>query len=345
METDPQAIEEPTTWKTEGVPAKPHFPVRPLYVILAAAALVGIVIVCLFLSKSSEMAAESQLLRAEQAKVQESCNSSTIESMEAEIEETQNKVSEVSSQMENLQSTGETEDMKWTEASISGSACYCHPWCEERRPRGTGRHGFHLHVLLTLLSVLAVAEMSSQLQNVGAALKEMAPDMSTQMRKLQREVSRLSLQMRILQMGGSDKSFNLHEWEVNVRNETANSNWSDLSGHQYYFSSDRLSWSSARDTCTSMSSYLAVVTTEQEQDFIISKMRERSWVGLSDLEEESVWKWTTGEPVEQRFWESGEPNNEFDEDCGEIKENGKLNDIPCNLRRHFVCEKDDVGAQ
>uniref|UniRef100_A0A8C4SS85 C-type lectin domain family 4 member E-like n=1 Tax=Erpetoichthys calabaricus TaxID=27687 RepID=A0A8C4SS85_ERPCA len=295
METDPQAIEEPTTWKTEGVPAKPHFPVRPLYVILAAAALVGIVIVCLFLSKSSEMAAESQLLRAEQAKVQESCNSSTIESMEAEIEETQNKVSEVSSQMENLQST--------------------------------------------------VAEMSSQLQNVGAALKEMAPDMSTQMRKLQREVSRLSLQMRILQMGGSDKSFNLHEWEVNVRNETANSNWSDLSGHQYYFSSDRLSWSSARDTCTSMSSYLAVVTTEQEQDFIISKMRERSWVGLSDLEEESVWKWTTGEPVEQRFWESGEPNNEFDEDCGEIKENGKLNDIPCNLRRHFVCEKDDVGAQ
>ncbi|XP_039628378.1 CD209 antigen-like protein E isoform X4 [Polypterus senegalus] len=263
METDPQAMEEPATWKTKGVPAKPHFPVRPLYVVLAAAALFGIVIVCLFLSKSSEMAAETRLLRAEQAKVQENYNSSAIKSMEAEIEQTQSKAS----------------------------------------------------------------------------------DMSTQMRKLQREVSRVSLQVRLLQMGGGDKSFNLHEWETKVRNETANSNWSDLSGHQYYFSSNRLSWTSARDTCTSMSSYLAVVTTEQEQDFIISKMRERSWVGLSDLEEESVWKWTTGEPVEQSFWESGEPNNEFDEDCGEIKENGKLNDIPCNLRRRFVCEKDNAGAQ
>ncbi|XP_051776515.1 C-type lectin domain family 4 member E-like isoform X3 [Erpetoichthys calabaricus] len=295
MDTDALESKGPPSQRTTGAPLKLRCPVRPLYVVGGGSAILWIVVLCLHVTKSSEMAAESQLLRAEQAKVQESCNSSTIESMEAEIEETQNKVSEVSSQMENLQST--------------------------------------------------VAEMSSQLQNVGAALKEMAPDMSTQMRKLQREVSRLSLQMRILQMGGSDKSFNLHEWEVNVRNETANSNWSDLSGHQYYFSSDRLSWSSARDTCTSMSSYLAVVTTEQEQDFIISKMRERSWVGLSDLEEESVWKWTTGEPVEQRFWESGEPNNEFDEDCGEIKENGKLNDIPCNLRRHFVCEKDDVGAQ
>ncbi|XP_039628376.1 C-type lectin domain family 4 member M-like isoform X2 [Polypterus senegalus] len=294
METDPQAMEEPATWKTKGVPAKPHFPVRPLYVVLAAAALFGIVIVCLFLSKSSEMAAETRLLRAEQAKVQENYNSSAIKSMEAEIEQTQSKVSEVSSKMENLQRS--------------------------------------------------VAEMSSQLENVGSALKDMASDMSTQMRKLQREVSRVSLQVRLLQMGGGDKSFNLHEWETKVRNET-NSNWSDLSGHQYYFSSNRLSWTSARDTCTSMSSYLAVVTTEQEQDFIISKMRERSWVGLSDLEEESVWKWTTGEPVEQSFWESGEPNNEFDEDCGEIKENGKLNDIPCNLRRRFVCEKDNAGAQ
>ncbi|MBN3313168.1 C209E protein, partial [Atractosteus spatula] len=83
-----------------------------------------------------------------------------------------------------------------------------------------------------------------------------------------------------------------------------------------------------------------MIKTMDELKFIGSKISLRSWVGLNDLQTEREWRWLDGSPasLSHEYWNPGEPNNEGEEDCGEIK-NGKLNDIPCNLSQQWICQK------
>ncbi|KAG2471231.1 CL17A protein, partial [Polypterus senegalus] len=122
-------------------------------------------------------------------------------------------------------------------------------------------------------------------------------------------------------------------------------NWFDFGRHKYYFSTERRSWTAARDACVFMFSYLAVINSVDEKNFINNKITEDVWVGLSDLEKEGVWKWISGESVDKSFWGSGEPNNQNEEDCGEIKKGGMLNDIHCTAERRWVCEKNSASSR
>lgn len=47
-------------------------------------------------------------------------------------------------------------------------------------------------------------------------------------------------------------------------------------------------------------------------------------------------------PPQIRFWNSGEPNNDFGaEDCGEITNNGLWNDQDCYAIRPYLCQRDN----
>lgn len=105
-------------------------------------------------------------------------------------------------------------------------------------------------------------------------------------------------------------------------------------GHFYkYFRSRGITWTKAkelasRETLYGLQGYLATITSEEENDFIWSKIDGVGWIGASDAENEGDWKWVTGpeegisfwhggpveqggRPVEGRysFWDRGEPNN------------------------------------
>ncbi|XP_063814821.1 pulmonary surfactant-associated protein D-like isoform X3 [Pseudophryne corroboree] len=65
----------------------------------------------------------------------------------------------------------------------------------------------------------------------------------------------------------------------------------------------------------------------------------RAFLGISDMQVEGTFLYLTGNKVTFTNWNPGEPNNDKDtEDCTEIQDNGKWNDIPCILPRLVICE-------
>ncbi|XP_058863033.1 C-type lectin domain family 4 member M-like [Acipenser ruthenus] len=115
--------------------------------------------------------------------------------------------------------------------------------------------------------------------------------------------------------------------------------WISFNEACYYFSKERADWHKAKESCNSKSASLAVISSDQELDYLKSRIGSTHyWLGLSDSETEGSWKWLDGRTVETRFWNSGEPNNAGNnEDCGKVT-SSKLNDVPCNSEEHWICE-------
>ena len=125
--------------------------------------------------------------------------------------------------------------------------------------------------------------------------------------------------------------------------------------HYYEFiAQDGISWNSAKSaaankTYEGLQGYLAVITSEAENNFIKSKIRKpdgsvpRGWIGCR--RSSNKWKWDVGpeagtkfwngnaggSPISGRYsnWKSGEPNDQGgSEDYGHLLGNGTWNDFP-----------------
>ena len=82
-------------------------------------------------------------------------------------------------------------------------------------------------------------------------------------------------------------------------------------GHFYEAVSATLTWEQARDaaalkTLGGLPGYLATVTSEEENDFIMGLLSSRSWIGASDAASEGDWRWVTG-PEGQENGGAGRP--------------------------------------
>ena len=67
----------------------------------------------------------------------------------------------------------------------------------------------------------------------------------------------------------------------------------------------------------------------------------RIWLGLSDIDTESVFRTTEGFTTQWANWKPGEPIGFYDnltENCVERLQTGMWNDLPCSLARKFYCE-------
>ncbi|KAG8435016.1 hypothetical protein GDO86_013107 [Hymenochirus boettgeri] len=65
----------------------------------------------------------------------------------------------------------------------------------------------------------------------------------------------------------------------------------------------------------------------------------KAFLGITDLQVEGIFKYLGEDKISFTNWNLGEPNNSKDnEDCVEIQDNGKWNDIPCSLLRLVICE-------
>lgn len=126
-------------------------------------------------------------------------------------------------------------------------------------------------------------------------------------------------------------------------------------GHMYEVvnNGDPLSWNDAKvaaesRTMNGATGYLATITSQAENDYLLGKLTGDGWFGASDAGTEGDWKWVTGPETGTSFWSgqgdghtvgglfanwnSSEPNDsQSNEDCAQFYSNGNgWNDLPCD---------------
>lgn len=116
----------------------------------------------------------------------------------------------------------------------------------------------------------------------------------------------------------------------------------------YYFSSgsQRLNFDEAFQFCANLTSSMLIIKDNQEQQFIRNAIAGKGyfWLGLTDREEENVWKWVDGTKPVFKKWKPGQPDNwthghEDGEDCAGLIHEANWNDFYCTDRIGFICER------
>nr|XP_046220512.1 C-type lectin domain family 4 member K-like [Oncorhynchus gorbuscha] len=148
--------------------------------------------------------------------------------------------------------------------------------------------------------------------------------------------------------------------------------WKLLNSLCYYFplsnSIPLKTWDRSRDSCIKKGADLAIINSEEKQEFInkaIQALRYSSgswhltgfWIGLKEEEDkEGTWAWLDGTKLTQGYWADGEPNDDMNnEDCAAIysKNHPKAswdamktwNDAPCRYALKWICEMKAKAAQ
>lgn len=126
-----------------------------------------------------------------------------------------------------------------------------------------------------------------------------------------------------------------------INSDVLSSDVARYNGHVYAKSLIGVNWAVAKDYCENVGGHLVTITSQGENDFIINYSGGDISIGLTDSDEEGIFKWINGEPVVFSQWDYGEPNNEFDEDYVLLKSTGYWNDGHLNQENwFFVCEWD-----
>jgi len=129
------------------------------------------------------------------------------------------------------------------------------------------------------------------------------------------------------------------------------------SGHYYKYVNNggNITWANAKTAAEAQlfygsTGYLAVITSQDENDFLRDKLGADAWIGASDSDVENTWKWAVNAPAPEAGatffddstgitadgyfsnWNVGEPNNSGNEDFAIMYctggTPGKWNDLP-----------------
>lgn len=122
--------------------------------------------------------------------------------------------------------------------------------------------------------------------------------------------------------------------------------WRNFTEKCYYFSSGAETFDDAKLFCEEKGAMLVVIESKEEQLFLQKQTHAKGsyWIGLTDIEEENVWKWLDGTTPTYLNWKVDQPDNWNHhigpgEDCAGILYLGLWNDFQCNDYNKFICEK------
>ncbi|XP_066508991.1 C-type lectin domain family 10 member A-like [Hoplias malabaricus] len=122
--------------------------------------------------------------------------------------------------------------------------------------------------------------------------------------------------------------------------------WTPFGSKCFLFSKDELNWHQARDYCKSQNALLLKLETADEWMFVIRKIPEYFWVGLTD-ENTGQWRWADETPyvMNSERWSPGQPDDWMDhglgeegEDCANLSPTGLLNDSHCSELMKYICK-------
>ncbi|XP_069025568.1 CD209 antigen-like protein E isoform X2 [Embiotoca jacksoni] len=121
--------------------------------------------------------------------------------------------------------------------------------------------------------------------------------------------------------------------------------WRKFGAGCYFVSTAKKNWTESRRACVAEGADLVVVDGGEEQEFIngLLDVGQNAWMGLTDGLKEGEWTWVDGTPATTTNWQTGQPNNFKNQDCGEFvrtssAEVGKWNDDGCFARQTWICE-------
>lgn len=122
--------------------------------------------------------------------------------------------------------------------------------------------------------------------------------------------------------------------------------WVNYRDKCYFFSKDLHSFDDARTACEAKSASLLIIRDMEEQTWLKRQTFGKGyfWMGLTDREEENVWRWLDGTQPAFMNWKSGQPDNwghghEMGEDCAGIIHEGLWNDFFCEDLISYICQK------
>ena len=153
--------------------------------------------------------------------------------------------------------------------------------------------------------------------------------------------------------------------EVNLGSNISGVIIDPVGGHAYKIVDDYLTWNNARIAAKQfvyggVQGYLANITSDSEDQFIVEHLTGNGWIGASDQDFEGDWKWMDGpddeagtsfwsgvgainggHAVDDAYsnWNNIEPNNSSNEDCAEYIVGQGWNDLNCDSQqRNYVVE-------
>ncbi|XP_068199852.1 collectin-12-like [Antennarius striatus] len=123
--------------------------------------------------------------------------------------------------------------------------------------------------------------------------------------------------------------------------------WVNYRDKCYFFSKDLYSFDDAKASCQSVSASLLIINDVEEQKWLKKQTAGKGyfWMGLTDREEENVWRWLDGTEPSFTKWKPGQPDNwghghETGEDCAGFIHEGLWNDFFCEDLISYICEKE-----
>ncbi|XP_033116779.1 uncharacterized protein LOC117116794 [Anneissia japonica] len=113
----------------------------------------------------------------------------------------------------------------------------------------------------------------------------------------------------------------------------------------YYILGDlERTFSEGEQLCNDLGGFIVIIESEEENNFIFKILQDfdldSTWIGITDRDEEGVWKPVAPTFSSYKNWDRDEPSNNADEHCGimNIQLNGLWKDMVCFWVRYTVCE-------
>ncbi|XP_030848434.1 low affinity immunoglobulin epsilon Fc receptor-like [Strongylocentrotus purpuratus] len=131
----------------------------------------------------------------------------------------------------------------------------------------------------------------------------------------------------------------------------------------YYYNSNEVDWHDARHACNRLGAHLVSIHNYEDSrevyvlwkslvdDDYLNTWHRAYWIGLNDLQNENVFEWSDGTPMDYSLWHPIEPNNNNNgEDCVSPKNLGsndfdrqKWNDSGCGNRKPYFCRRSVIS--
>ncbi|XP_043407079.1 mannose-binding protein [Chelonia mydas] len=144
------------------------------------------------------------------------------------------------------------------------------------------------------------------------------------------------------QVAALEKNIQTLQADVSRHQNFFSLQWVKSVGKKTFMSTGRKdSFENGKSLCAKAGGALACPRNQAENTALqeIVKASEQTYLGISDVQTEGKFVYLNGEPVTYTNWNTGEPNNNGNEDCVAMYDNGKWNDLDCsNSKVSIICE-------